>query len=235
MTTSATQQPSLGKQPPSLGARCLRLLEAIVWPALALVLLDWTSLAAPLCLFVIGVAIAAPMGRPWIDEVPRAVTAGASCALFVGLASGGLTTGGSWNRILVVFALCLAVAKAGGFSFQARPRWGWIAVAFAATLALFALDHQRAAAEAASELPLVADNLAAAVADGRTDGQAIYAELLAHLRQPDRLWWVWPVLLAGLLPVGRFVAWHGLAFIRSRDVGRSRKAWFRHPANLSSD
>ncbi|PVM90177.1 hypothetical protein [Caulobacter endophyticus] len=214
--------------------RCLRLLEAIVWPALAVALFNWTSLAAPLCLFVIGVAIAAPIGRPWIDEVPRGVTAGASCALFVGLASDGLTAGESWNRILVVFALCLAVGKAGGFSFRARPRWAWIAVAFAATLTLFALDHQRAAAEAASKIPQVADILAAAVADGAAR-QAIYTEMLANLRQPDRLWWVWPVLLAGLLPVGRFVAWRGLAFIRRRDVGRSRKAWFRHPANLSSD
>ncbi|MDG2530753.1 hypothetical protein [Caulobacter endophyticus] len=206
MTTSATQQPSLGKPPPALGVRCLRLLEAVVWSALALVLLNWTSPAAPFCLFVIGVATAAPIGRPWIDEAPRAVTTGASCVLLVGLVSDGLTASESWNRILVVLALVLAVAKAGGFSFRARPRWAWIIVAFAAAVALFALDHQR----------ILAPGETLAVARG--DAPATLVDPIAYLRAADRSWWVAPVLLALLLTVGRVVAWYGLALIRRRQT-----------------
>lgn len=192
-------------QQPSLGKRCLRLLEAVVWSGLAFVLMDWPSPAMPLCLFVIGVATAAPIGRPWIDEIPRTVTLGASCALIVGLASGGLTSGEGWNRTLVVLTLCVAAMTAGGFGFQARPRWAWMAAAYLAAVALFALDHQRVLAAA------------------------------DHAPGDDRLWWIFPAVLAAALPLSHFALRAGLVFIRRRAAAQGRAAWFRRPANLSSD
>ncbi|KSB87988.1 hypothetical protein AS593_18935 [Caulobacter vibrioides] len=218
--------------------RCLRLGEAAAWLGLAAVLPAWKDPATPLSLLFLSAMVSAPVARPLIDGVPRLIVGPASFVLGAGLAGTYLEAGmigGSWNRGFIVLALLVACFKAGGFILERRPRWGWIAAACVATLTLFALDHQRAAAEAASQIPVVAGSLAASVANGSVDGQAIYAELLASLRRPDRLWWVLPVLLAVLLPVGRVVARHGLALIRRRDVERSRRAWFRHPANLSSD
>ncbi|PLR23905.1 hypothetical protein SGCZBJ_15110 [Caulobacter zeae] len=221
-----------------MGLRCLRLLEAVVWPVLAVVLPDWRDLATPLSLLFVSAVISAPVARPLIDGIPRFITGSTTLVLGMGLVWTYLAPDlidGAWNRGFIVLALLVACRKARVFDLERRPRWALIVAAGAACLALFALDHQRILAANAELISRYADSQASASARGNAEWEAMMAAEIAHLRAADRSWWVLPTVLAVLPPVGRFVARRGLAFIRRRDVGRSRKAWFRHPANLSSD
>jgi len=221
---------------PSLGMRCLRLLEALVWSGLAVVLPDWKDLATPLSLLFLSAMVSAPVARPLIDGVPRLITGSTSFALGVGVVGTHLASNlidGALNRGVVVLALVIACWKARGFVLERRPRWMWIAAACTGCLALFALDHQRVVADKAGDLAHYSETLATLGPKMSAVSRAALEDTVSDLRRPDRFWWVPPALFAALLPLLRLLISHGLALVRSREAGRARRAWFRRPANLS--
>lgn len=229
MTTSAP--PSK----PSLGMRSLRLGEAVVWPALAVALPNWPDLATPLCVLFFCASISGTMRGPWIDSVPRLIRNLAVTTLGIGLLVRFLPGDGGSNRALVTAGLLIALARCGGFRLEPRPRWPWIAASFAAAFVVLALDHQRVVAAEAGDLARYGSMLTTLGAEMSPESRSALERTVEDLRHPDRFWWVLLAVFAVLLPLSHVLIPRGMALIRRRDVGRSRKAWFRHPANLSSD
>jgi hypothetical protein len=228
MTTPAPQQPSLG-------LRCLRLLEAVVWPALAVALPNWPDLATPLCVLFFCASISGTMRGPHIDSVPRLIRNLAVTTLGIGLLIRFLPGDGGSTRALVAVGLLIALARLGGFRLEPRPRWPWIAATFAAAFVLLALDHQRVVAAEAGKLARYGGMLTALGPEMSTASRSALERTVEDLRHPDRFWWVPLAVFAVLLPLSHVLIPRGMSLIRRRDVGRSRKAWFRRPANLSSD